>query len=520
MHGGPRYAAHRLVCPTDRRVHRWRFGSLRRAAIVTGLPHLGPCDADSGAAYAGNCWWFGKWHLSACTTTSPLLPYGFNTRTYPGGPAVNPSPNGWPNEGSNGGEFTGSGPFNGYTFASDSLIAGDFVGWLGGQIPPAAKPTQPWCATVSMINPHDITKAPAWLQSNPFPPTGVPPQAVYFPPPPFPPASGAPALYTKIPSPWNYENLKVVLNKPSLQYFLQKDQNIGDDQVANWATFLNQYYWLQNYVDQQVGAVLTALQSSKYHNNTIVIFAADHGEFGGSHGLHDKGDAIYEESIHVPLYVHFPNQTSMIPMDQMCSSVDFFGLMCDLATSGAGTWPQAYPDLAHRQSIWSFLYQNAAETRIAPTLGIPYIFHTCDDDTNTPAATKFHIVGFRTKADPLNTSQPGGKLGIYSEWGNCSFVPDSTPPDYEFYDYNPATTNNWQELGNDYFSSNPATHAAIGDYLAELGSWGPPQSGLISSELNPPLTGTGTDGNPLSDAQAAAQQNYLNYVYGTGACTE
>jgi hypothetical protein len=271
-------------------------------------------------------------------------------------------------------------------------------------------------------------------------------------------------------------------------------------------------------VDQQVGAVLAALAQSGQAGNTIVIFTADHGEYGGSHGLHDKGYAAYDESIRVPFYVQFPGQTAGITMNQMCSSVDVFGLLCDLATGGGGRWRQAYPDLASRQSIWSFLYGNAAETRIAPTLGVPYIFHTCDDTKEAGSATKAHVVCLRTKADAGNPVQPGGKLAVYSEWASCSTVPDSTPPDYEFYDYNPLTGNNDREMGNDYFSSNPATQATIAQYLAALGSWGPPGAGLIGGELNAPLVGTGTDGNPLSQAQAAGRQNYFDYVFGNGVC--
>jgi arylsulfatase A-like enzyme len=77
--------------------------------------------------YQGNLWWFGKWHLSNCVTSTPLAPYGFNTRTYPGSAAKNPSPNGSTNEGSNGG------PFGKQVWASDADIAGDFIAWLQGR---------------------------------------------------------------------------------------------------------------------------------------------------------------------------------------------------------------------------------------------------------------------------------------------------------------------------------------------------------------------------------------------------
>lgn len=486
-------------------------------ALVTAFPTWATGVEALNPAYANNCWWFGKWHLSDCTTTKPLVDYGFNTRTYPGGANRNPSPNGSPNEGTDGGQYGKK------YYASDADIAGDFIGWLEGQAPSNGEPASPWCATVSLINPHDITDAPAWLQSSPFPPKGVPRLPVYFPPPVFPPPSGAPAVYSALPSPWNHENLKTVTNKPSVQYAFQNGTNTEDGNVTDWVTFLNMYYWLQNYVDTQIGLVLDALQRSPYAENTVIVFASDHGEYAGSHGLHDKGGTIYDEAIRVPLYVQFPGQPGSITMHQMCSSVDFFGLVCDLATTGGGHWqkgPQSYPDLAARQSIWNFLYRNAGETRIAPTLGIPYIFHTCDENSVTPHATKYHIVGLRTKANP-NNPQPGAKLGVYSEWGECSVIPDSTPPDYEFYDYNPATggNGNTMELGNDYFSTNQITQAAIGAYLSELGSWGSPGTGLIATELNAPLTGTGTDGNPLSEAQTTARQNYYNFMFGTGKCT-
>jgi hypothetical protein len=109
-------------------------------------------------------------------------------------------------------------------------------------------------------------------------------------------------------------------------------------------------------------------------------------------------------------------------------------------------------------------------------------------------------------------------VGIYSEWGSCSVIPDSTPQEFEFYDYNPKTSDNWKELDNDYFSANQTTKTTISDYLSGLGNWGPPATGLIASELDPPLVGTGTDGNPLSEAQATARQNYFSYIYGSGVC--
>ncbi len=452
------------------------------------FPTWGEAVQALNSAYRNNLWWFGKWHLSLCLTSTPLQPYGFNTRRFPGGAEANPSPDGFANEGVNGG------PYEGKVLASDAEIAGDFIGWLEAESPTPTKPASPWCATVSLINPHDIASAPRF-------PTD------YFPKDTFPPPSDAPAICTAVPSPWNYEDLTQVTNKPPLQYAYQNGVNDEAGPVgyaAGWVTFLNQYYWLQNYVDVQVGRVLDALENSSYAGNTVIIFASDHGEYGGSHGLHDKAYAVYDEAIRVPLYVKYPRMTKAITMNQMCSSVDFFGLMCDFATGGGRQWQTAYPDLAQRQSIWDFLYYNAIETRIVPggpLAGMPYILHTSDETAIVPAnGPNPHIVGLRTKSG----ATPGGKLAVYSQWASCTTIPDDTPQNFEFYDY----SNNTSEMGNDYSADDPT----VQNYLSALGNWGPEATGLIATELGKPLIGTGTDGLPLSQAQAAAREVYFNYL--------
>ncbi len=511
------------VCTASRATLLTGLYAPQTAMYITGfgstIPALNPAYPTWGEAlpllnpaYEGNMWWFGKWHLSSKVTGSPLLPYGFKTRTYPGGPRpYNPSPNGMANEGSDGGTFRKQ------VWASDAMIADDFIGWIQGQAPTNGQPASPWCATVSLINPHDISDAPAWMQTNPFPPVGVPAEGVYF----APPTNGPPSFYTSMPSPWNWENLPNVPHKPTLQNsFLTGYLNKRYLPVSDWVLFLNQYFWLQYLVDQQIGYVLDALAASPFADNTIVVFLSDHGEYAGSHGLHDKGRAAYEESIRVPLYVQFPGQSGTITMNQMCSGVDFFGLICDLATGGSGTWAQTYPDLANRQSLWSFLVNNGPETRVAPApVGLPYIFHTYDQQiAKANNGGKCHIVCMRTKLD-LDAGQVGAKIAFYSEWAPCTTYPNSTAPDPEFYDYNPQTTNNTSEIGNDYFSKNATTQNTIAEYVQVLGSMIPPATGLIATELNPPLVGTGTDGNPLSAALATAQETYFDYQSGPGCLT-
>lgn len=66
------------------------------------------------------------------------------------------------------------------------------------------------------------------------------------------------------------------------------------------------YYAEVELIDDQVGRMLDALEESGQRENTIVIFASDHGEMLGDHGLLWKGARFYEGAVHVPLIVSWP----------------------------------------------------------------------------------------------------------------------------------------------------------------------------------------------------------------------
>jgi len=82
---------------------------------------------------------------------------------------------------------------------------------------------------------------------------------------------------------------------------------LSDDPDSNCRLFLQLYAWLHAVVDKHVEAVLTALEESGQAENTIVIFLADHGEYGAAHGMMiEKWYTAYQEALHVPVVVRFP----------------------------------------------------------------------------------------------------------------------------------------------------------------------------------------------------------------------
>ncbi|MFW5829603.1 MAG: sulfatase/phosphatase domain-containing protein, partial [Planctomycetota bacterium] len=60
------------------------------------------------------------------------------------------------------------------------------------------------------------------------------------------------------------------------------------------------------HIDHQVGRLLHLLEERGDSGNTIVVFASDHGEYHGHHGLHGKGLPAYEDCQRVPCLVWAP----------------------------------------------------------------------------------------------------------------------------------------------------------------------------------------------------------------------
>jgi arylsulfatase A-like enzyme len=409
-------------------------------SLNPGFPTFGTLLQQQGY----ETFWYGKWHLSNFSgrDVPSLAEYGFGGGTFP-------SPNGRPGQG----------------LTDDPNITQQFVQWLKAQ-----SGTTPWCTTVSFINPHDITYY--YNGTNQFPGEQDPP-----------------SVFTEIPG--NFQTTAELAAKPKLQVVFQKLvekhnghlPDSGPGYQTPWIQLLNTYLYCQQLVDQQIGSVLNALASSPYANNTMVIFSSDHGEYGGSHGLHEKGGAVYDEAIHVPLSVrNLGNANAGTTRTQLCSSVDFIALLLDLATGGEG-WRNQYTYLANRAQMGAIL-QNPS------TAGRDYILHTTDEafpleDSDDPYGSLIpvHVIGYRTTA---------GKLGLYSYWDRGTIDIATEGYELEFYDY--STQDGMIEL-----TSTPTSSLAT-KYYQNL------TDAVIPNELRQPLPAS------LQPYQQEAIQAYLTYL--------
>lgn len=84
------------------------------------------------------------------------------------------------------------------------------------------------------------------------------------------------------------------------------------------------YYGMISLMDKQIGQILDRLDELGLAENTLVVFASDHGHFFGQHGLIAKGPFHYEDMIRVPLIARYPDHVPAGQQsDSMQSLVDF-----------------------------------------------------------------------------------------------------------------------------------------------------------------------------------------------------
>ncbi|HVT00189.1 MAG TPA: sulfatase-like hydrolase/transferase [Solirubrobacterales bacterium] len=375
------------------------FATTPPTDLNPGFPTFGTMLRQQGY----ETFWFGKWHMSGEQNGNcepePYEKYGF-TADWPG-LGTCPSPNGGAGQG----------------LEMDPLIRGQFVNWLGTR--PANG--NPWAATVSFVNPHDIAWYPRFTR-------GVEGEA------------NPRSVYQRLPINFETAQGRALRQKPEMQRRAQQIANELFGEVPTnrhtprlWTKLLDTYLLVQHLVDIQINRVLAALANSPFAENTIVVFTSDHGEYGGAHGMRGKGFAFYDEGVRVPLIVKDPTgrwtKATKVMRDQLVESVDLAALMLTLAT-GSDAWrgDSRYAQIAGRADIAAILRHPHAKGR-------PYIAHATDEPGTSPAVPSpqqakpapFHITGVRT---------PHGKLARYAFWKEGTVeIDESRPVQYEAYNY-------------------------------------------------------------------------------------
>ncbi|MFW6336223.1 MAG: sulfatase-like hydrolase/transferase [Phycisphaeraceae bacterium] len=101
---------------------------------------------------------------------------------------------------------------------------------------------------------------------------------------------------------------------------------------GHWKRQVQRYYAFTTMIDAEIGRLLDHLEQRGIADNTVILFAADHGETCGSHGgLTDKGFHHFEEIQRIPLIVSGPGVERGAVRQELVSLADFMPTICDLA---------------------------------------------------------------------------------------------------------------------------------------------------------------------------------------------
>ncbi|MEM8620522.1 MAG: sulfatase-like hydrolase/transferase [Actinomycetota bacterium] len=145
-----------------------------------------------------------------------------------------------------------------------------------------------------------------------------------------------------------------------------------------------QYYAMVSLIDQQIGALVQLLEQRGELDDTMVIYAADHGEMLGDHGLMAKMN-FYRSSVTIPLIVRPPGGRPSVIHDSPVQAIDVAATMLDAAgvavpAAGRSLAPLANNDRAVGDTSAGPRHRDTAASMIRMRPGLPTWIAVTDGD--------------------------------------------------------------------------------------------------------------------------------------------
>jgi arylsulfatase A-like enzyme len=85
------------------------------------------------------------------------------------------------------------------------------------------------------------------------------------------------------------------------------------------------------YMDHYIGKLFQQLKSDNLFDEALIVITSDHGECFGEHGKFLHGDTLYQEEIHVPLFIKYPGK-DVLPKrtDESVQLNDIMAIILDM----------------------------------------------------------------------------------------------------------------------------------------------------------------------------------------------
>jgi arylsulfatase len=112
--------------------------------------------------------------------------------------------------------------------------------------------------------------------------------------------------------------------------------------AAQIRTVRTHYAGLIQQIDYEVGQIRAMLERQGLLDNTIIIFAADHGDYLGDHGMIGKG-TFFQSSIQVPMIVRMPGAEGEITHDDLVTLTDVTATLLTMADCDVPGYIDARP---------------------------------------------------------------------------------------------------------------------------------------------------------------------------------
>ena len=162
-------------------------------------------------------------------------------------------------------------------------------------------------------------------------------------------------------------------------------------------------------VDHYIGTILAGLDAAGARENTVVIYASDHGDFVAAHGMVEKcavGQNVYEDTLRVPMIVSWPKRFRRGAVtDDLVELVDIYPTLAELLglERSGGAFPLAGRSLvpalergrAAGRSAGSTRYPRTGRRRPSSPTAISSV-HGSSPRPSTPTASATGAASSRT----------------------------------------------------------------------------------------------------------------------------
>jgi arylsulfatase A-like enzyme len=139
-------------------------------------------------------------------------------------------------------------------------------------------------------------------------------------------------------------------DKPDLLARMMRGQ--GDREDEYYINYRRHFYAMVTGVDLAVGHLLETLRGHDILDDTLIVFASDHGDMCGDHRMLSKHPSFYDELMHLPALFHWPAGlgTQRRDISGLIEMVDLLPTMLELCSLRP---PRAMAGRSYAQALLS-----------------------------------------------------------------------------------------------------------------------------------------------------------------------